>query len=128
MLEATLQQAAQALAYYLALVVIMRIAGKRLAGQMQTLDLIILITLGVVLQQTSLEDGTWNALVFVVTVFCAHRALNWAARTSPRVRALVRLAARAGARWTGHRRGARARGREPRRTARRPPQARLRLA
>ena len=41
MLEATLQQAAQALAYYLALVVIMRIAGKRLAGQMQTLDLII---------------------------------------------------------------------------------------
>lgn len=90
MLEATLQQAAQALAYYLALVVIMRIAGKRLAGQMQTLDLIILITLGVVLQQTTLEEGTGNALVFVVTVFCAHRALNWATRSSPWVRALVR--------------------------------------
>ena len=50
MLEASLQQVGQALAYYAALVVIMRISGKRLAGQMQTLDLIILITLGVVLQ------------------------------------------------------------------------------
>jgi uncharacterized membrane protein YcaP (DUF421 family) len=90
MLEATLLQAGQALAYYAALVVIMRISGKRLAGQMQTLDLIILITLGVVLQQTALEDGTWNAVVFVATVFCAHRALNWASRTSPGIRRLVR--------------------------------------
>ncbi len=90
MLEGSLQQAAQALAYYAALVVIMRISGKRLAGQMQTLDLIILITLGVVLQTTALEDGTWNAVVFVLTVFGAHRALNWAVRRHRWVRRLVR--------------------------------------
>lgn len=90
MLEASLLQAGQALAYYAALVVIMRISGKRLAGQMQTLDLIILITLGVVLQQTALEEGTLNAVVFVVTVFIAHRLLSWATRASPQVRRLVR--------------------------------------
>ncbi len=90
MLESALLQAGQALAYYASLVLIMRISGKRLAGQMQTLDLIILITLGVVLQTTALEAGTANAVVFVVTVFGAHRLLSWAARTSPRVRRLVR--------------------------------------
>jgi uncharacterized membrane protein YcaP (DUF421 family) len=90
MLQASLLQVAQAVAWYLSIVAIMRASGKRLAGQMQTLDLIILITLGVVLQQTALEDGTWNAVVFVLTVFFAHRLLNWAARTSPAVRRVVR--------------------------------------
>ncbi|MCU0760660.1 MAG: DUF421 domain-containing protein [Steroidobacteraceae bacterium] len=90
MLEEWLRQAGQALAYYATLVVIMRISGKRLAGQMQTLDLIILITLGVVLQQTALEDGTANAVVFVVTVFCAHRGLNWLTLTSPAIRRAIR--------------------------------------
>lgn len=90
MLEATLLQVGQALAYYLALVAVMRLSGKRLAGQLQTLDLIILITLGVVLQTTALEEGTWNAVVFVLTVFLAHRALSWGCRRSPRLRAMVR--------------------------------------
>lgn len=68
-------QAAKGLAYYAALIVLMRMAGKRLAGQTTTFDLIVLITLGVVLQSTALQPGMGNALVFVGTVFCAHRLL-----------------------------------------------------
>ncbi len=47
-LEQLVLQAVKALAYYAALIVIMRLAGKRLAGQTTTFDLIVLITLGVV--------------------------------------------------------------------------------
>ena len=39
MLEELLVQAAKAAAYYPALVVLMRVAGKRLAGQTTTFDL-----------------------------------------------------------------------------------------
>lgn len=83
-------QVAQAVAWYLSVVTIMRASGKRLAGQMQTLDLIILITLGVVLQTAALEEGTANAVIFVLTVFLAHRLLNIGCRRLPRLRALVR--------------------------------------
>ncbi len=44
--EQLLVQAIKALVYYAALIVIMRLAGKRLAGQTTTFDLIVLITLG----------------------------------------------------------------------------------
>jgi uncharacterized membrane protein YcaP (DUF421 family) len=89
-----LLQALLALAYYAALVIIMRLAGKRLAGQTTTFDLLVLITLGVVLQQTVLREGTTNALVFVATVFALHRGLAlWCAK-SQRVRRLVRGAPR----------------------------------
>ena len=85
-----LLQVAKALAYYAALVVIMRLAGKRLAGQTTTFDLIVLITLGVVIQSTALDEGWVNALVFVVTVFAVHRGLAaWCAH-STWVRHLVR--------------------------------------
>ena len=67
MLEELLVQAAKAAAYYAALIVLMRIAGKRLAGQTTTFDLIVLITLGVVLQSTALQKGMANGIVFVVT-------------------------------------------------------------
>jgi uncharacterized membrane protein YcaP (DUF421 family) len=89
-LEAALLQAGQALAWYLSIVAILRASGKRLAGQMQTLDLIILITLGVVLQTAALEDGPSNAVIFVLTVFFTHRLLNLGCRRLPRLRALVR--------------------------------------
>jgi uncharacterized membrane protein YcaP (DUF421 family) len=89
-LDAALLQAGQALAWYLAIVAIMRASGKRLAGQMQTLDLIILITLGVVLQTAALEEGPSNAVIFVATVFLAHRLLNLGCRRLPRLRSLVR--------------------------------------
>lgn len=75
MLEELLWQGVKALAYYAALIVIMRLAGKRLAGQTTTFDLIVLITLGVVIQSTALQDGWANAVMFVITVFAAHRGL-----------------------------------------------------
>jgi uncharacterized membrane protein YcaP (DUF421 family) len=83
-------QALKALAYYIALVVIMRLAGKRLAGQTTTFDLVVLITLGVVLQSTALTPGFQNAIVFVATVFIAHRSLARACAHSTWLRHLVR--------------------------------------
>ena len=83
-----------ALAYYAVLVVLMRLAGKRLAGQTTTFDLIVLIALGVVLQQTMLREGKLNAAIFIATVFVTHRGLaQWCAR-SKRIRRLVRGAPR----------------------------------
>jgi uncharacterized membrane protein YcaP (DUF421 family) len=83
-------QALLALAYYLGLVLVMRLAGKRLAGQVTTFDLVVLITLGVVLQGIALRPGRANAIVFVVTVFAAHRGLAVACSRSWRLRRLVR--------------------------------------
>jgi uncharacterized membrane protein YcaP (DUF421 family) len=87
-------QAAWAAGYYLALVSIVRLAGKRLAGQTTTFDLIVLISLAVVLQQAALRDGTAHALVFVATVFVLHWVLARACAASPRLRTLVRGAPR----------------------------------
>jgi uncharacterized membrane protein YcaP (DUF421 family) len=87
-------QVGLALAYYAALVVLVRLAGKRLAGQLGTFDLIVLITLSVVLQQTVLREGAVNALIFVVTVFAAHRATAAATARSRRFRRLIRGAPR----------------------------------
>jgi uncharacterized membrane protein YcaP (DUF421 family) len=89
-----IQQLLLALAYYFMLVVLMRLAGKRLAGQTTTFDLIVLIALGVVLQQTMLLPGKVNAAIFIGTVFFTHRGLAlWSAR-SRRVRRLLRGAPR----------------------------------
>jgi uncharacterized membrane protein YcaP (DUF421 family) len=85
-----LLQAGLALLYYLLLVVMMRLAGKRLTGQTTTLDLVVLISLGVVIQQALLGPGQANAAVFVVTVFVTHRALAVASARSRFVRELVR--------------------------------------
>lgn len=90
MFEELLVQALKALAYYVALIVIMRLAGKRLAGQTTTFDLIVLITLGVVIQSTALQSGWPNALVFVVTVFVLHRGLAALCAHSTWIRHLVR--------------------------------------
>jgi uncharacterized membrane protein YcaP (DUF421 family) len=85
-----LEQAAAAVAYYAGLVVLMRLAGKRLAGQVTSFDLLVLITLGVVLQTTALMPGKLNAAVFVVTVFASHRGLAWVCARSTKVRHLLR--------------------------------------
>jgi len=90
MLTPYLLQAAKAGAYYVGLLVIVRLAGKRMAGQTTTFDLLILITLGVVLQATALEDGAVNALVFVLTVFALHRGLALLCARSRVVRHWVR--------------------------------------
>jgi uncharacterized membrane protein YcaP (DUF421 family) len=78
------RQALYALLYYVGLVVILRLAGKRLAGQTTTFDLVVLIQLAVVLQTALLEKGVGNAIVFLVTVLVVHR-----------------LTAQACARWAG---------------------------
>jgi uncharacterized membrane protein YcaP (DUF421 family) len=85
-----LAQAAKAVLYYVLLVALMRMAGKRLAGQTTTFDLIVLISLGVVLQTTALQPGVASATVFVATVFVVHRSLAWVCARHPRIRALVR--------------------------------------
>lgn len=90
MLEELLVQAAKAAAYYATLVILMRVAGKRLAGQTTTFDLIVLITLGVVLQSTALQEGAWNAIVFVMTVLALHRLLALLCARSSVVRHLIR--------------------------------------
>jgi len=68
----------------------MRFAGKRLAGQTTTFDLIVLITMGVVLQSSALGEGTMNAIVFVATVFAMHKLLALWCASSATVRHLVR--------------------------------------
>jgi uncharacterized membrane protein YcaP (DUF421 family) len=90
MIEELLLQVAKAAAYYVALVILMRAAGKRLAGQTTTFDLIVLITLGVVLQTSALQKGPWNALAFVITVFALHRGLAAVCARSTAIRHLVR--------------------------------------
>ncbi len=88
--EELLIQVTKAAAYYAALIVLMRVAGKRLAGQTTTFDLIVLITLGAVLQSTALQEGSWNAFVFVVTVFALHRVIALLCARFSVVRHLIR--------------------------------------
>lgn len=89
-----LVQFALALAYYAALIAVLRIAGKRLAGQVTTFDLIVLITIGVVLQRPTLREGNVNAIVFALTVFGAHWGLSIACAKHQRLRRWVRGAPR----------------------------------
>ncbi len=88
--QSFLEQVLLACLYYLALVFMMRLAGKRLAGQTTTFDLIVLISLSVVLQTTALKEGAGHALVFVGTVFICHRSLAVACARSGWLRQLVR--------------------------------------
>jgi uncharacterized membrane protein YcaP (DUF421 family) len=82
-------QAGAAALYYVALIVLTRFAGKRLAGQTTNFDLIVLITMGV-LQTAALLPGPVNAVVFVVTVFACHKLLAWGCVQSDALRHLVR--------------------------------------
>jgi uncharacterized membrane protein YcaP (DUF421 family) len=87
-------QALYALGYYVALLVVMRLTGKRLAGQTTTFDLVVLIQAGVVLQTTALKEGTANAAVFLVTVLAAHIGLARACVHHEGLRHFVRGAPR----------------------------------
>lgn len=87
-------QSLLALAYYAALVALFRLAGKRLAGQTTTFDLVVLISLAVVLQNVTLREGTASSLVFLLTVFAAHRLLAIACARWAALRQLVRGRAR----------------------------------
>jgi uncharacterized membrane protein YcaP (DUF421 family) len=83
-------QAVYAVLYYLGLVVMLRLAGKRLAGQTTTFDLVVLIQLAVVLQTTLLGEGKARAGVFLVTVLVVHRLTAQACTRWPAVRRLLR--------------------------------------
>lgn len=88
--EDLLLQAAKAAAYYVGLIVLVRMAGKRMAGQTTTFDLLVLIALGVVMQTAALAEGALNAAVFVVTVFALHRLNAHLCARSRRIRHLLR--------------------------------------
>ena len=62
MAEELLLQVAKAVGYYVALILILRVAGKRLAGQTTTFDLIVLITLAVVIHFILLSTDRFNWL------------------------------------------------------------------
>ena len=85
-----LLQAGKGLAYYVILLVMMRLAGKRLAGQTTTFDLLVLITLGATLQGALVSKGLAHTAVFVITVFTAHLLLAQVCRHSTAIRHLVR--------------------------------------
>ena len=89
-LDGVVIQAAKAAGYYIALIVLVRMAGKRLAGQTTTFDLLVLITLGVVMQESALADGAGNAATFVVTVFGLHLLNAWLCTRSTQIRHLLR--------------------------------------
>ncbi len=78
------------LAYYFSVLVLVRLAGKRLAGQMTTFDLVILIGLVVATQQAVLLPGTGTAATFVFTVLLAHRAITWLCARNRSLRHLLR--------------------------------------
>ena len=88
------EQVLLALVYYLALLVLLRLAGKRLAGQTTTFDLVVLISLAVTLQSATFRPSPLNAVLFVTTVFAAHSALAIACARSRWLRRLVRGRAR----------------------------------
>ena len=83
-------QVALALAYYVAIIAMVRMAGKRLAGQVTSFDLIVLIGLAVVLQKLTLEEGKLNAIVFIVTVLVVHRTMAHFESRSRTLRELLR--------------------------------------
>jgi uncharacterized membrane protein YcaP (DUF421 family) len=94
MLPSLALQALYALGYYVVLVIILRLAGKRLAGQTTTFDLVVLIQMAVVLQMTALQPGPAHAAVFVATVFVAHFGLARLSARHEGLRHLVRGAPR----------------------------------
>lgn len=90
-----LAQAGYGLLYYAGVLLLMRLAGKRLAGQITSFDLIVLIQLAVVLQVVLLRPGLANALVFIATVLAAHRGVAAACARWDSVRRAIRGAPRA---------------------------------
>lgn len=83
-------QALCALAYYAAVLVLVRVSGKRLAGQTTTFDLVVLIGLVVAAQMAALRPGVANAFVFIATVLFIHRLVSAGCARSPLLRHLLR--------------------------------------
>ena len=94
-LDAAAGQALVAALYYVGVLAVVRLAGKRLAGQTTTFDLVVLISLIVALQKPTLKEGPANVAVFVATVLALHRGLAGVCKRWPAVRRLVRGSPRA---------------------------------
>jgi uncharacterized membrane protein YcaP (DUF421 family) len=81
--------------YYVGIIVLVRLAGKRLAGQTTTFDLVVLIGLLVAMQQATLKEGATNGVLFIVTVLLMHRGLAMASMRWPSLKRFLRGAPRA---------------------------------
>ena len=88
-------QFALASAWYVALLLVARIGGRRLGGQTATLDLLVLITIAVLLQNSLLLKGPLAAMIFAMTALLWHRCLAAACARWPGLRIFVRGRARA---------------------------------
>ena len=87
---ALLQQAGLAAIFYAGVLLIVRLSGKRLAGQTTTFDLVVLISLIVALQKATLGDGLAEVVLFVVVVLALHRGLAAATARSSRLKRWIR--------------------------------------
>ena len=76
--------------FYLGVILLFRLAGKRLAGQITTFDLMVLIALIVTLQGAFLLDGRENKFVFVITGFILHLGTSALCRKYAWLRHLLR--------------------------------------
>ena len=85
-----MHQVLRAIGYYLAVLLLARVAGKRLAGQMTTFDLIVLIALATATQRIAVADGTHGAIVFVIVVLLTHRGVALLGARFPALRRLLR--------------------------------------
>jgi uncharacterized membrane protein YcaP (DUF421 family) len=83
-------QAGWAALYYLAVVAVVRLAGKRLAGQLGTFDLVVLIQLATVLQRMALGDSPAEGFTFLATVLTCHLGLARLSTRSHVVRRILR--------------------------------------
>jgi uncharacterized membrane protein YcaP (DUF421 family) len=81
-------QASWAALYYVGVVAVVRLAGKRLAGQIGTFDLVVLIQLATVLQRVALGNSPAEAFTFLATVLACHLGL---ARLSAGSRVVQRI-------------------------------------
>jgi len=85
-----LLQATWAALYYFGIVAVVRIAGKRLAGQTGTFDLVVLIQLATVLQWMALGDSPAEGFTFLATVMACHLGLARLSAGSQAVRRILR--------------------------------------
>jgi uncharacterized membrane protein YcaP (DUF421 family) len=82
-------QVTWAAVYYLGVVAVVRIAGKRLAGQTGTFDLVVLIQLATVLQRMALGDSPAEGFTFLATVMACHIGLTRLSAGSSAVRRML---------------------------------------
>ncbi len=89
-MRSLLEQAGLASVFFYALVFLFKASGKRAAGQLTSFDLIVMISMAVVLQQSMLKDGWQHEFTFFLSLFAHHRIFNWACHRYPKFRYFTR--------------------------------------